>query len=247
MVIRHQSGKHDQKTHGNWAMGGAPPAIVEMTVSSLAPGTEFVGEGWTASSVMQAAAGIAKVRERFPKAPSVQQVETASADEPLSSDMLTSGAFAGVNTGDRMRRIFVHPDFHDDDKVAARKKEFDDNPRMLVSASRSSDIVHEYGHIMHMSHSARDLESAIANYQYATEAVDIPGMGFKTARFNAGPFAPSLYAVGDLDEYMAESVTDYVVNGDNAKESSKTIAGGFHEAYGTGAKSVTKGKLKKVG
>jgi hypothetical protein len=179
---------------------------------------------WSPAATKDTQDGIALVHNSFPNAPRINRVlhnPDQSATGNKSNDSIT-----------------VNSQFLDDAAMAKREKEF--NGLMVPGGNtRKAVIAHEYAHVLdgHLASTHPALAKKLDAFLNEPVSYEVNGKTISPPRFQAGTYGedqpPSPYASESRYEYVAEALTDDMLNGDAAKPTSKKVAAIFHEAYGS--------------
>jgi hypothetical protein len=179
---------------------------------------------WSPAATKDTQDGIALVHNSFPNAPRINRVlhnPDQSATGNKSNDSIT-----------------VNSQFLDDAAMAKREKEF--NGLMVPGGNtRKAVIAHEYAHVLdgHLASTHPALAKKLDAFLNEPVTYEVNGKTISPPRFQAGTYGedqpPSPYASESRYEYVAEALTDDMLNGDAAKPTSKKVAAIFHEAYGS--------------
>lgn len=144
---------------------------------------------------------------------------TARYDTALKKVVVREAEEFGQLAGKSKDTIYVSPRFLDDMFMAQHAQEW---RGLVVGTGRSDIITHEFGHIL----DGRLLETNPQAYEdlwaYVHEPIALPG-GKLIPRWSHNLEAASAYGSESRYEFIAEGFSDWVKNGENAKESSQFI------------------------
>lgn len=173
--------------------------------------------------------GIERVKKGFPKAPDLRKV--------WHNPDITALANKGNDN------IILSTMWFDDERMTKWAYDFRSllAPRFLNGSQpyterphaldRSAVITHEYGHVLHgdLLHNHRTVNDEV--WEFVNQ--DVSGFeGRKYPRWKVGSELPSAYAGESPYEFVAEALTDWLYNGQNAHPNSITVAEFFDKVYG---------------
>lgn len=227
MATRHQSGKHSQKSHGNWASGSSSSYI-----SEASPGIQenaFLGgeDVWDRASVEAVRDGAARVKRVFPNAPDIEAV--------VKNDKATKDgqAWASVNISIRNRVINVSSKF-----LGAKDNDVKQGNEFGAFSynTRSDIIVHEYIHVMESN-----LNPSTGNDLVDFMHTPIESSAFDGFRYRIGftDQAATGYGMTTYSEWVAEHGASYVINPESSLEVSKELVAILSNQYGGSVPDIT--------
>ena len=189
----------------------------------LSPETTQLGGDWKGNegAIADAHRALTAVTDRYDV-----PLKHVNVDKGATDDV---GRFAGKSKD----TIYLAPRFVDDGYMAARKKEFRGAFVEVPNDShgRVRTITHEYAHILdgELLHHHKDAYKKLDAFLNEQGSYGMPGT---RTRLQAGLEAPSAYGTENRYEFVAEALTDWIHNGEQAHSSSQFIGKLFDEYLG---------------